>query len=323
MDRTVREEDELTTAVEVIATVPQFAAGVLIPKRRGRHPDKTGAKNVAAQRAAQTQAEKRQKGRAKQQAKKAKNAGMVAEPGGESQSEPVPEPLTPLPNGFRPAPVLVECCRGALHHLTLGDHRVDIAGDRRSSVRGVRDAVSIGVTSCLRGEGRSTIAAGLAAALHQARGSTVILLELDLAKPSLAHQFGVESGPGVAEILRDGRPMAECLYMPDDGSAGLLVAGDAKGDPDGLFVLLRSSSFMQDLGRLCDVVVADLPPVLANGHSVELSELFNSVLLVVRTGTLPLPEIRRALNDLGTPPPAILNGVETSIPRRLRTLIGA
>jgi len=231
-----------------------------------------------------------------------------------------PEPPAKRPNILQPPVVLVEACRTALRHLELEKRR---SGDHTSLLElSVNHAEgSIGLTSCLRGEGRSTVAGGMAAAIHQAYGAKVILVELDLERPSLARQLGLDPTPGVAEILRDGAPIEDCLHIPGDGSVRVVVAGDAQGKADALFVALRAGSFIDDLAARCDIVVADLPPVFAAGHASDLGELFDSVLMVVRTRGAPVSEIRRAIDDLGLPPPVILNGVETFIPRRLRALL--
>jgi Mrp family chromosome partitioning ATPase len=109
--------------------------------------------------------------------------------------------------------------------------------------------------------------------------------------------------------------------MPDDGSLGAVVVGDTAGDPAGLFSKLRTSSLLRDLGGLCDVVVADLPPLSPIGPAASLGALFSTVILIVRSGSAPVGHIRRALDDLDKPPPVILNGIESSIPRPLRALL--
>jgi Mrp family chromosome partitioning ATPase len=161
----------------------------------------------------------------------------------------------------------------------------------------------------------------MAAAAYQAYGRTAILIELDFDAPSLARRLQINSSPGVAEILRDGAPIEECLHMPDDGSPGVLVAGNADGDSARLLSNLRSSNLVRDVGGLCDVVIADLPPLSPSGQAASLAPLFPTVLLVVRSGTAPVSEIRRAVDDLDKSPPVILNGFASSIPRPLRSFL--
>jgi Mrp family chromosome partitioning ATPase len=233
---------------------------------------------------------------------------------------------------FWTPPGLMESCGGALRHLDrqgpvpatfrqVGVPKVTWHAPvvERGSAHG--QSRSIGVTSCLRGEGRSTIAIGMAAAAYHVYGLRAILVELDFERPSLAARLGIDPGPGVAEILRQEASIEECLHLPDDGSLGAIVMGDAGANPSAMLSSLRTSNLVQDLGGLCDVVIADLPPLSPIGQAAHLSQLFSTVLLIVRSGNAPVTQIRRALDDLDRPPPVILNRVESSIPRPLRALL--
>ena len=227
-------------------------------------------------------------------------------------------------------PGLVESCTAALQRLERGAvtpvalPRAGLRVSGRAPVAARTPSTStsrtIGVTSCLREEGRTTIAMGMAAAAYQAYGVRTLLVEFDFERHTLARRLGIDPGPGVAEILRDGASIEECLHSPDD-SVAALVAGDVRGDPAGLYASLRRSSLVRTLGGLFDVVVADLPPLSPPGQPGPLAPLFETVVLVVRSGTAQVGQIRRALDDLDRPPAVILNGVESSIPRPLRALL--
>jgi Mrp family chromosome partitioning ATPase/uncharacterized protein involved in exopolysaccharide biosynthesis len=232
---------------------------------------------------------------------------------------------------FWTPPGLVESCTAALQRLDREEMapvslpRGGLRVSRRTPVvaRGATASTTrtIGVTSCLRGEGRTTVSMGMAVAAYQTYEVKTVLVEFDFERPSLARRLGIEPGPGVAEILRDGATIEECIHMPEDDSVAAIFAGDAHGDTAGLFSSLRRSTLLRDLGGLFEVVVGDLPPLSPEGQTAPLAPLFDKVLLVVRTGTAPVGAIRRALDDLDRPPPVILNGVETSIPRPLRSLL--
>ena len=250
--------------------------------------------------------------------------GVLSPSGKRNKAEPQGWLWTP--------PGLLESCTTALRRVERDESapltlpRAGLRVSRRGPIAGRVPAASTGsrtiaVTSSLRGEGRSTIATGMAAAAYQAYGLRTILVEFDLERPSLARRLGVESSPGVAEILRDGASIEECLHMPDDEAVGVLVAGDASGDPAGLLSVLGRSSLVRDLGGLFEIVVADLPPLSPAGQAAPLAPQFETTFLVVRSGLAPVGDIRRAVDELVKPPPVIFNGVETSIPKPLRALL--
>ena len=176
------------------------------------------------------------------------------------------------------------------------------------------------VTSCLRGEGRTLIATGLAAA-YAASGLRVIVVELDFDRPSLARQLNIDPAPGAAEVLRGETTIMEALRTQNGSRVAALVAGDTHGELSEMSARLLSSTLVGDLTSLCDVVIGDLPPLAPGGQAGPLMPLFSTALLVVRSGAAPVSQIRRALVDAGKPLPVVLNGVESSIPRPLRALL--
>jgi len=229
---------------------------------------------------------------------------------------------------FWTPPGLLECCMAALQRLDRVEAtpvplpRAGLRVSRRTPVAPpASTSRTIGVTSCLRSEGRSTIGMGMAAAAYQAYEGKTVLVEFDFEHPSLAQRLGIGSGPGVAEILRDEATIGECLYIPDDDTVAVLVAGDVGSDTAGLYSTLRRSNLIRELGERFEVVIGDLPRLSLEGQTAPLAPMFDKIVLVVRTGVAPVGEIRRALDDLDRPPPVILNGVESSIPRPLRSLL--
>ena len=70
----------------------------------------------------------------------------------------------------------------------------------------------IGVTSSMRGEGKSTTAINLAYVFAE-KGSKVLLIDGDLRIPSIAKKLDIESTPGLADLLRTKEPQTDNLKM--------------------------------------------------------------------------------------------------------------
>src|SRR5437763_2361808 len=62
---------------------------------------------------------------------------------------------------------------------------------------------ALGVTSCRRGEGVSTVAACLAATAAASGQGPVLLVDADLARPAAHSLLGVSPAPGLSEALAD------------------------------------------------------------------------------------------------------------------------
>lgn len=138
------------------------------------------------------------------------------------------------------------------------------------------------VTSSLPGEGKTSLAAGLALTAAAA-GRRTILVDLDLRHPSVEQALGVTEG------------QTSTLPMLD-----LLVLGDAKGR-SGRPQLVHSTTLRQLTERLrnsYDVVVIDSPPVLGLADAKVLTQMADQVLFVVRWGETPAAAARAALQSL-------------------------
>lgn len=180
---------------------------------------------------------------------------------------------------------------------------------------------SLGVTSCLRGEGRSTVSVATALVQRYSYGRSVILVELDLEQPSLAARLDLSEGPGVAEVLRGEASLQEAVQWPDE-RFGVLTGGRPGGAAAALLAEVAGADFLRQLGAHRDVVVADLPPLPPEGLGLQVAAQCESVMLIVRAGTTPMTHIRRAIETMDKAPWVILNGTGSKTPRWLRRLMG-
>jgi Mrp family chromosome partitioning ATPase len=190
---------------------------------------------------------------------------------------------------------VLDSCSVALRHM----------GD--SSIR------SLAVTSTARGEGRTTVAIGLAATASSTLGHKTILIDLDIERGDIERSTSVDPGPGVLEYLHEGVPLEDCLQSVDE-DIDIMRAGQLH-DRGGLTGQMRRlGDLVQNLNDRCDVLIADLPPLSSGVEAARIADLFESVTLVVRAGGVDIPRIESATSVLSQRPFIILNG--TSIRHR-------
>jgi Mrp family chromosome partitioning ATPase len=84
------------------------------------------------------------------------------------------------------------------------------------------------------------------------------------------------------------------------------------------------ASLLDQLDERFDHVLLDLPPVLASSDAMNLSQLADAYVLVVRQGATSETQVEAALQELagGETLGVILNRFDSNIPRRLRRLVG-
>lgn len=181
----------------------------------------------------------------------------------------------------------------------------------------------IGVTSAVRGEGRTTTALGLTLAIARDLEASVLLAELDFGHPSLARSLGLPERPGLVDVLSGAQPVQNAIYRLPPGGIDLLPVGSS---PQLASRLLRSSALRQllETARLAyGVTVLDLPPALSSSDVVPLSNLTDGVLLTVRAGVTPARLVEQAIARFaaGKVRGVILNGSRSRIPRWIRRFL--
>jgi polysaccharide biosynthesis transport protein len=180
---------------------------------------------------------------------------------------------------------------------------------------------TLGVTSALRGEGRTSVVLAMAAVQRQDFGRTVVIVDMDFESPTLARRHDLKPFPGLAELARGESSMEEALQRVSDGvhlvASGVIVDSVARAAAD-----VGRSNILADLGAEADCVIADLPPLLTGGPGFAAARAFEDLLLVVRAGVTPIARVKEATADLHVAPSVLLNGAYSSLPRWLLRLLG-
>lgn len=181
----------------------------------------------------------------------------------------------------------------------------------------------LGVTSTNYGEGKDAIAIGIATAMAVDSKRPTLLLELDLAEPSLHRFLGIDSGRGLSEWL-DGdsrlRIVRGAALVPN---LFIVPAGAAQAEPARFFHELVDRDVMVGLRQVFAHVVLDLPPTLAISYSSLACSLADRLLVVARSGSTPTDDLEASVRLIGRERlhGIVLNGIETRVPRWLRALL--
>ena len=180
---------------------------------------------------------------------------------------------------------------GAIPRLR-GDTRGSAAFDLlRTAVAEPGRKQTVIVTSSAPGEGKSTVALGLAEAFARA-GRETCLIEADLRRPTLADRLGVPQ-LGLGEVVRESVDLDEALEeveLGDGASLTVLVAGRRLRRPaEGLRAV--AGEVLERLGDRFEAVIVDTPPILAVADAWPLFGHGASVLLCVRVGTTATDEL--------------------------------
>lgn len=168
------------------------------------------------------------------------------------------------------------------------------------------DSQVVMVTSTVPGEGKTTVSANLALTLGQS-GVEVILVDLDLRKPSVKEALGItKESRGVPEILESGKFSRRSL-IPIEGTTMSVLAGDvAAAAPKNMMESKSLAMLIRRLRELADVVILDTPPCGVLADSAAMAKLADASVYVVRAGRVQVPHIIDGLQFvLGTGKPVL------------------
>src|SRR6266850_894440 len=179
----------------------------------------------------------------------------------------------------------------------------------------------LGITSAAPGEGKTTVALGMATAVAADTGEPTLLLECDL-ETSSDEFFGLTSGPGLGEWL-EGDDSLRILRMPPLVNAFLIPAGGARPDAARVFYKLSQSTLIGELQEEFPNIIVDLPPLLSIAYASLAAKVTEKILLVARYGSTSIEDLESAVFLLGHERISgiILNGYAAKTPEWLRRLL--
>jgi len=163
---------------------------------------------------------------------------------------------------------------------------------------------SLAVTSPIKGDGKTTVAANLAATMALDYGQQVLLIDADLRSPSLHRYFGVSGTPGLADYLGSNSPAELRSYVQDTNVAGLriLPAGKSSTFSSELLASDRMKTLVREIPAQFPghQVIFDTSPVLSTSDPLVLGRLVDGLIMVVRAGKTPRACLSDALTSLGS-----------------------
>jgi protein-tyrosine kinase len=159
------------------------------------------------------------------------------------------------------------------------------------------------VSSALPGEGKTFTSVNLAMSMAMELDVTVLLIDSDVVKPALTNLFGLESRPGLIDLLLDDHlDIGDVIVNTSLKKLRVIPAGRSHVYSTELLASDQMRRITQELSqRYSDrIVLFDCPPLLATSQATVLSHLIGQVLMVVEAGKTSESVVTDAISLLDT-----------------------
>lgn len=176
---------------------------------------------------------------------------------------------------------------------------------RGKGTENVEPANLIMVTSSLPGEGKTFVSLNLAISLAMELDTMVLLVDADVARPSLLGRMALPPARGLLDLLTNPSiGLSEVLLRTNIDHLSLLPSG--KPDPKATEIL-ASEGMSQLLGELASrysdrIIVFDAPPLLPSPESRVLATHMGQVVLVVEAGCTLQSQLEQSVATLADCP---------------------
>ena len=180
---------------------------------------------------------------------------------------------------------------------------VGLGGERRPSMV---------VTSSLANEGKTETVVNLARVLSKA-GDSVLLIDADLRRPSVAKRMKLDSELGLSDVLT-GRGSLKDLTIDVDSHFAVLPAGTVPPNPSELLGSEAMAHLLATVERQYDYILFDTPPLLPVTDAVVLAAQTGGAIVVARSGVVRRPQLEAALDLLEAGSVTLLGLVLTDVP---------
>ena len=165
------------------------------------------------------------------------------------------------------------------------------------------------VTSALPGEGKSFTSINLAMSIATELDNTVLLVDADVARPSVMRMLGLPAGPGLLDLVLDDKmDMSSVLLKTNVDKLTILPSGTPHPRATELLASASMIRLLEEMAaRYSDrIIVFDSPPLLITTESRVLATHMGQVVLVVHAGKTLQSEVKQALATIEACPVKLL-----------------
>jgi polysaccharide biosynthesis transport protein len=154
----------------------------------------------------------------------------------------------------------------------------------------------IGVTSCLPGEGKSTLAVAIATLIAKG-GARVILVDCDVRHSSISRLLAPNASSGLLDVVAGTVDLADTVWTDAATQLDFLPVGGYVADATEFLASRAAKSLFDTLQLKYDYVIVDLAPLVASMDVRATSSFIDSYLLVIEWGSTKVEAVHYMLRN--------------------------
>lgn len=157
------------------------------------------------------------------------------------------------------------------------------------------------ITSSLPGEGKSFTAINLAISIAAELDNTVMLVDADVARPSILRVLGLEPGPGLLDLLSgDSADLSTMLLKTNIDKLTILPSGTRHDRATEMLASDAMTRLLEDMGkRYSDrIIIFDSPPLLLTTESRVLATHMGQIVIVIQAEKTLRSDVQDALTTI-------------------------
>jgi Mrp family chromosome partitioning ATPase len=158
------------------------------------------------------------------------------------------------------------------------------------------------VTGAGPGEGKTLTACNLAVSVSNDVNQSVILVDLDLQRPSLASYFGLDVKASIGDYLTGQAQLDDIVYSPAGMERLVIIPNrESVSNSSDLLASPRMRALLDWLKTQGPdtISIFDMPPVLACDDVLAFSPYVDAILMVVAEGTTDRNALARTMEMMG------------------------
>jgi exopolysaccharide/PEP-CTERM locus tyrosine autokinase len=157
------------------------------------------------------------------------------------------------------------------------------------------------VTSAMAGEGKTFNAINLAMSIAMEQDHRVLLVDADVARPSLSRVLGLPPGPGLLDLLVDSRvEMSDAMLRTNVDKLSLLPSGTPHPRATELLASDAMTHLIEEMARRYPdrIIIFDSPPLLLTTEARVLATHMGQIVVVVQAERTLQTQVRHALTTI-------------------------